>query len=72
MKATVESTVGNVSLSSNNTNGNGSTNKASVGEFTVGKKSCKAKLPFSIPAFSGDPVKENYILGEFLICHSPK
>ena len=55
MKATVDSTVENVSVSSNSSNVSGS--ETSGGRSTVSAKSCKAKLPkLSLPTFSGDPV----------------
>ena len=55
VKATVDFTAENVSVSSNNSNVSGS--ETSGGGSTVSAKSCKAKLPkLSLPIFSGDPV----------------
>ena len=55
VKATVDFTAENVSVSSNNSNASGS--ETSGGGSTVSAKSCKAKLPkLSLPIFSGDPV----------------
>ena len=55
VKATVDSTVENVSISSNNIIGSVNGSGASGGRSTVSAKSCKAKLPkLSLPTFSRD------------------
>ena len=52
VKATVDSTVENVSISSNNSSVNG----ASGGGSIASAKSCEVKLPkLSLPTFSGNP-----------------